>query len=92
MQNSQSHLHLRACNLIPEEEEMGFGKLRVLFSIKKARGEKHDAVIEEIIGNWNEIRAAIDKLEENEQQELREHFNALIEGYDELGDVLFEEM
>ena len=45
---------------------MGFGKLRVLFSVKKARGEKHDAVIEEIIGNWNEIRAAIDKLEENE--------------------------
>merc|ERR1712166_836726 len=77
-------------NLIPEEEEMPFGKLKVKARCKAGRGSVNaEAVIDAMENTWGDLRAAIDSLEEGEQAQLKDHFNNFIEDHGELGDILF---
>ena len=38
---------------------------------------------------WGDLRAAIDSLEDDEKENLKSHFNGLIEDEGTLGDILF---
>merc|ERR1711971_747565 len=77
-------------NLIPEEQEMPFGKLKVKARCKAGRGSVNaEAVVDAMQHTWTELRAAIDALDDGEKDQLREHFNNLIEDQGELGDILF---
>ena len=69
---------------------MAFGKLKVKARCKAGRGSVNaEAVIEAMENTWGDLRAAIDALEEEEQHQLKDHFNNLIEDHDNLGDILF---
>ena len=69
---------------------MAFGKLKVKARCKKGRGAVDAAaVIDAVMNTWGNLQEAINAMGAEDQQELREHFNNLIEGEDDLGDALF---
>ena len=69
---------------------MVFGALRVKAKAKSGRGSiDANAVVEAMMTAWDDLKSAIAGLPENEQQELRDHFNNFIEDEDDLGDILF---
>ena len=69
---------------------MAFGKLKVKARCKPGRGSVDaSAVVEAMCNTWEDLKAAIDSLEEEEKEQLKEHFNSLIEDENTLGDILF---
>ena len=67
-----------------------FGNLSVKVRVRGTRGDVDaEAVTEAMQDGWDQVRQAIDSLEESEQDELRAHFNGLIEEHRNLGDLLF---
>ena len=70
---------------------MAFGRLRVKARCKPGRGSVDaSAVIDAMINTWDDLREAIDGLEDAEKDQLREHFNSLLADEDDtLGDILF---
>ena len=39
--------------------------------------------------SWNDLQEALSNLDKDAQESLRNHFNDLIEGEEDLGDILF---
>ena len=69
---------------------MPFGKLKVKARCKAARGSVNaEAVVEALTETWDDLREAVDGLEDSEKDALRDHFNKFIEDHDDLGDILF---
>ena len=69
-----------------------FGALRVKAKAKSGRGQiDPGAVVEAMIDeeNWKALRDAIERLPEEEQDALRDHFNEFLDEQDDLGDILF---
>ena len=69
---------------------MGFGALKVKAKAKSGRGSVDaKAVIDCMKDAWDELQTAISNISEEEQQQLKDHFNGFIDGEDDLGDILF---
>ena len=69
---------------------MAFGKLKVKARCKKGRGSVDaSAVIDAVMNTWGDLQEAIAGMDKPDQDELREHFNNLVEDEGDLGDVLF---
>ena len=69
---------------------MAFGKLKVKARCKAGRGSIDAvAVIDAVVNTWGDLRNAIDELKPEEKDQLREHFNNLIDDETDLGEILF---
>ena len=69
---------------------MAFGKLKVKAKTKSGRGSVDPAaIIDAVCGAWKDLQNAINTMNPEEQDELRSHFNQLIEDECDLGDILF---
>ena len=69
---------------------MGFGALKVKAKAKSGRGSVDaSAVVDAMMTTWDDLQNAIGNLSEEEQQQLKDHFNGFIDGEDDLGDILF---
>ena len=65
-------------------------KLKVKAKSKSGRGEVNaSAVVDAMRESWSDLQEAIGKLDTSAQDALRAHFNELIEGEEDLGDILF---
>merc|ERR1712110_98892 len=84
------------------EQPQKFAAVKQLLMVKlatrrKARWSSHsnlDAVQVHIVDSWDDFKDALEALSEEESQQLKDHFNNLIEGEenDELGEVLFGDL
>ena len=69
---------------------MPFGKLKVKAKAKSGRGSVDAAAcIDAVKNTWGDLQAAIATMSENEKDQLKDHFNGLIEDECDLGDILF---
>ena len=69
---------------------MGLTKLKVNAKVKSGRGSQDaTAVVEALMNVWDDMQEALNGLEGEQQQEIRDHFNSFIPGEDDLGDALF---
>ena len=69
---------------------MAFGKLKVKAKAKSGRGSVDaSAVIDAVKETWEPLQNALKEMEEADQKALREHFNNLIDGETDLGEILF---
>ena len=69
---------------------MGLTKLKIKAKVKDGRGNQDaTVVIECCIEVWDDLQEALGKLKEEEKKEIEDHFNAFIEGEDDLGSILF---
>ena len=74
---------------------MGFGTLKIKAKAKSGRGSVDAAAIEEaVIEMWDEIVEATNNLAEDEQTDMKKHFNEFLanDDVDNLGDLLFGEV
>ena len=74
---------------------MGFGHLKVKAKAKSGRGSTDAAAVEDAVKeSWDALKDALDGLSAEDEQEMKDHFNNLIEGDDteDLGDVLFGDL
>ena len=55
----------------------------------RAVGTDPGQILEAMEEVWSELQAKLNGMEEGLQTELQEHFNNLIDGEDDLGDILF---
>ena len=77
------------------EYKMGFGHLKVKAKAKSGRGSTDAAAVEDAVKeSWEALKDALDGLSTEDEQEMKDHFNNLIEGDDteDLGDVLFGDL
>ena len=77
---------------MPAKGKSKFGAMRVKCKSKSGRGT-FDAgvVVEAMMEHWKALQSAIEEMGEEKQDELRDHFNDLIDGEPDLGDILFGE-
>ena len=69
---------------------MGFGKLKVKCRMRGARGTADaNSIFRVVIESWKDLHEATSNLSPEEQQAVKDHFNNLIDGEDDLGDILF---
>ena len=69
---------------------MPFGKLKVKARCKAARGSVNaEAVVEALTETWDDLSEAVNGLDQEEQDQLKDHFNKFIEDHDDLGEILF---
>ena len=70
-----------------------FGFLKVKMTARGARGSVDpQGVYETIKENWDALQEELDKLEDEQKNQIRDHFNSIIESEDDLGDILFGEI
>jgi len=68
------------------------------FKIRKTRASPRDGrgpsddprdIVEELVAVWDDFLEALSEADESVQREIKDHFNNLIEGEPNLGDILF---
>ena len=65
-----------------------FKKVKII--VNKGRGQiDHSAVIDALVEAWEELEDAINSLDEESQNQIRDYFNSVIEDENDLGDILF---
>ena len=55
----------------------------------RAVGEDPGQILEAMSEVWDELQEKLDGMPEKKKEKLLEHFNSVIEGEDDLGDILF---
>ena len=72
---------------------MGLVKLKINAKPKSGRGFNDAAaaeVIECLVDVWDDMKEALDGLNETDAGNIKDHFNAHIPGEEDLGDILFD--
>lgn len=52
-------------------------------------GDEAKQIFDAMVNNWDELQEALDNLEENDRDAIKEHFNKCVDGEDDLGEILF---
>ena|ERR1712013_218157 len=68
--------------------KFSFLKLRTKIDGKRGSTDPR-SVIELMVEVWNEFSMKITELDSTMQQDIKDHFNGIIEDEDDLGDILF---
>ena len=73
-----------------EVKQLGFRAVKRNCKMKEGRGiEDPESVIETMRDDWDGLVGELQSLPENEKEKIKEHFNSLIDEFDNLGEILF---
>ena len=70
-----------------------FKSVRKILKSKGARGaEDANKVLDGIVEEWDGLHSELTELPDEDAENMKAHFNELVDGFDRLGDVLFGEV
>ena len=71
-------------------KKLNFRRIKFELTNKATRGGKDNfEILDGIKEDWESLQTELSTLPESEKQELKDHFNSIINGFDRIGDVLF---
>ena len=69
---------------------MPFGSVKIKAKVNNHRGCLDATAIEEAcINSWDDIQDTMANVPEDVAAQIKEHFNTMLEDFDDLGDILF---
>ena len=67
--------------------------VRFKVKIKTSRGvEDAESIVQALRDDWSQLGDELNQLPSMEQDKIKSHFNGLIDGFDELGEILFGDL